>query len=208
METLKALFNEFRQAPLPALQRWESLRMPWFIMSMAALVMILTAMGYFQWYLELDPCELCVYIRFSQFCILFGGLIIMIKPTNVVLKLIGLALAWYGIIQGMMWSIELEQLHIAGQAMEAALMDGGDLFAMGGGAASCGTDPQFPLGLPLDEWFPYEFKPTGICGEDGWLMFGLNMAEYCIISYALYGIALAAGTLATMKNIMESSSTD
>ena len=203
METLKALFSEFRQSPTGALQRWEQMRMPWLIMSVAALAMILTAMLYFQWYLQLDPCELCVYIRFSQFCIFFAGLIIMIKPTNVPLKVIGLALAWYGIIQGMMWSIELEQLHVAGEAMDAALLEGGDLFAMGGGAASCGTDPRFPLDLPLHEWFPYEFQPTGICGEDGWLMFGLNMAQYCIISYALYGIALAGGTLGTIRNLIK-----
>ncbi len=192
------LFNSFKQAPVLTLQQWQEQRAVWLVMSGAALFLILSAMGYFQWFLEMDPCEICVYIRFSQFCILFAGLIIVINPKLPVLKFLGLVLAWYGVIQGMIWSIDLNELHHASHALDDVMAAGGDLFAAGGGEGACSTEPKFPLGLPLHEWFPYEFQPSGICGEDDWSLLGLNMAQYCIIAYTCFALALGAVTLGTL----------
>ncbi|QIZ77658.1 disulfide bond formation protein B [Ferrimonas lipolytica] len=196
------LFQQFKQAPMGTLSSWEQQRPVWLVMSAASLFLILSAMGYFQWFLEMDPCEICVYIRFSQCCILFAGLIIAINPRISVLKLIGLALAWYGVLQGMAWSIELNVLHDSSHALDDVMASGGDLFAAGGGGGACSTEPHFPLGLPLHEWLPYEFQPSGICGEDDWTLLGLNMAQYCIIAYTFFIVALAPVTAGTVKNLI------
>ncbi|SDI93859.1 disulfide bond formation protein DsbB [Ferrimonas sediminum] len=187
-------WQDLKSAPLTTLQQWQQQRWIWLLMSGAALFLILAAMGYFQWFLAMDPCEICVYIRFSQMCILFAGLIIAIKPDNQLLKLAGMALAWYAVLQGMAWSIELAGLHDSSHALDAVMAEGGDLFAAGGGGGACSTEPKFPLGLPMHEWFPYEFQPSGICGEDDWSLLGLNMAQYCIIAYSVFIAALSAVT--------------
>lgn len=203
METLKILFGNLKKQPISTLQSWQDQRPIWGIMSGAALFLILSAMGYFQWFLNMEPCELCVYIRFSQLCILLGGLIVIIKPSNLIFKLLGMALAWYGVIQGMDWSLRLADLHHTAHALDAAMAVGGDLFAAGGGGAACSTEPTFPLSLPMHEWFPYEFQPSGICGEDDWSLLGLNMAEYCIIAYTIFTIALSAVTVGTISRLLK-----
>ncbi|QIZ78150.1 disulfide bond formation protein B [Ferrimonas lipolytica] len=203
MNPITAGFSSLKSAPAQTLSEWQNQRWLWLVMSGAALFLILSAMGYFQWFLEMDPCEKCVYIRYSQFCILFAGLIIAIKPSNNVLKVIGLLLAWYGVVQGMAWSIQLNDIHHAAHELDDVLSSGGDLFAAGGGAGSCSTDPKFPLGLPLHEWFPYEFQPSGICGEDDWSLLGLNMAEYCIIAYSIFGICLGAATFGWVSKLLK-----
>ncbi|WP_368872898.1 disulfide bond formation protein B [Shewanella algae] len=196
MNLVSRLFAEFKQAPLPALGRWQAQRGVWLLMAGAALFLLLSAMGYFQWFLAMDPCELCVYIRFSQCCILIAGIAMAIKPSSQWLKILGLVLAWYGVIQGMLWSVELQQIHAA-----AHMLDGGDIFATGGGGAACSTEPDFPLGLPLHEWLPYEFAPTGGCGEDDWSLLGMNMADYCIIAYSIFSLALGAVTLGWLYSL-------
>ncbi|MEL4424217.1 disulfide bond formation protein B [Shewanella indica] len=73
--------------------------------------------------------------------------------------------------------------------------------ATGGGGAACSTEPHFPLGLPLHEWLPYEFAPTGGCGEDDWSLLGMNMADYCIIAYSIFSLALGAVTLGWLYSL-------
>ncbi|QIZ78299.1 disulfide bond formation protein B [Ferrimonas lipolytica] len=202
MNPIKEGFGALKGAPAQTLAQWQNQRWLWFVMSGAALFLILSAMGYFQWFLEMDPCEICVYIRFSQCCILFAGLIIAIQPGNNILKVVGMALAWYGVLQGMAWSIELNALHDSSHALDDVMATGGDLFAAGGGGGACSTEPHFPLGLPLHEWFPYEFQPSGICGEDDWSLLGLNMAQYCIIAYSFFTIGLGAATFGWVRNLL------
>ncbi|MBW3517187.1 disulfide bond formation protein B [Shewanella sp. NKUCC01_JLK] len=199
----KAL-SEFKTSPFQTLSEWQNQRWVWFLMSSAAAFLILSAIGYFQLFLAMDPCEICVYIRYSQFCILFAGLIIAIKPTNIWFKIIGMYIAWYGVLQGMAWSIDLAELHHTAHALDDVMLSGGDLFAVGGGAAACSTEPTFPLGLPLHVWLPFEFQPSGICGEDDWSLLGLNMAEYCIIAYVFFIIGLGAATIGWIYKFLKS----
>lgn len=168
----------------------------------AALLLILSAILYFQTFLSMDPCELCVYIRFSQCCIVISGLIILIDPKNNILKFLGLLLAWYAVVQGMIWSVDLMHIHNAAHMEVDIEMD---FFAAAGDAAgaACSTEPRFPLNLPLHEWLPFEFLPTGGCGEDDWALFGLNMAHYCIIAYSIFIVCLfplTIGWFASLKN--------
>lgn len=191
MTVFNSLIKDFTQAPVPTLARWQEGRVLWAVMLFAAVFLLLSAMGYFQVFLGMAPCELCVYIRFSQCCIVIAGAIILINPRNHILKAIGVVLALYAVAQGMDWSIKLMHIHDAAHLVVDESMD---FFAEAGSAAgsACSTEPRFPLGLPLDKWLPFEFAPTGGCGEDDWSLLGMNMAHYCIIAYTVFAIGLTA----------------
>ncbi|GAA4881972.1 disulfide bond formation protein B [Ferrimonas pelagia] len=184
MELLKSLWANVKAEPVPTLHRWANLRPVWFVMAGAALFLEATAHIYFQWFLAMDPCEKCVYIRYSQFCIMFAGLLIAIKPQNLVLKLIGLYIAWWAILQGMVWSVDLVASHSTMEALDTGM----DFFAAGGGANACATEPSFPFGLPLHEWFPTTFAITGVCGEDNWSFLGGSMGHWLVF---IYGVKIA-----------------
>lgn len=181
-------WGALRGDPLGTLAHWQNYRAIWLIGATVALGMELIAYFFFQTYLEMEPCELCVYIRFSMSAIFLGGMAAAIAPRNVILRALGYIVVAYGIYKGFEWCIRLEQQHAMMHALEA----GGDLFAAGGGAGACSTEPTFPFGLPLHVWFPGTFMPTGLCGEDDWAFLGMNMAQWLLIVYAVYAVALAA----------------
>ncbi|EGX5813180.1 protein-disulfide oxidoreductase DsbI [Salmonella enterica] len=139
-----------------------------------------------------------------------GGVIAAINPKNIVLKLIGCIAAFYGSIMGIKFSIKLNGIH---HAVHNA--DPDSLF----GVQGCSTDPTFPFNLPLAEWAPEWFKPTGDCGYDapivpdgvtlssvqqwfvdlyqqseGWYLLPpwhfMNMAQACMLAFGLCLILL------------------
>lgn len=197
--SLNTLWSQFKAHPGDCLVSLQRERPIWWVMVGASLFLILSAILYFQLFLAMDPCELCVYIRFSQSCIVIAGLIILINPKNNILKFLGLMLAWYAIIQGLIWSYDLMNIHNAAHMVVDESMD---FFATAGDAAgsACSTEPRFPLGLPLDKWLPFEFAPTGGCGEDDWSLFGMNMAHYCLIAYSFFAIALLPLTYGWLRS--------
>lgn len=198
--SIKEFWGQFKATPADSLMHMQDHRPIWLVMVGGALFLILSAIFYFQLFLAMDPCELCVYIRFSQCCIVLAGLIILIDPRNHILKFLGLLLAWYAIIQGWMWSYELMKIHDAAHMVVDESMD---FFAAAGDAAgsACSTDPRFPLNLPLDEWLPFEFAPTGGCGEDDWTLLGMNMAHYCMIAYTVFMVCLAPLTFGWIRSL-------
>lgn len=185
-------WGALKRDPLGTLNRWQDQRAIWLVGGLVALAMELIAYFYFQTFLAMAPCELCVYIRFSMTVIFLGGMLVAIAPKNAILRAIGFIVIGYGVFKGWEWCIRLEMTHHMMQALEA----GGDLFAAGGGAGACSTEPSFPFGLPLHVWFPSTFMPTGLCGEDSWRFLSLNMAEWLMIVYAVYTVLLAAMLLA------------
>ncbi|MFQ6370673.1 disulfide bond formation protein B [Shewanella sp. YIC-542] len=175
-------------------------RAPWYVMAGVALSALITAGLYFQMWLAAEPCEQCVYIREAQFFILLGGIAILINPKVIGLKVVGLASAWTGVFYGLVCSVKLSGIE---KAMHLLQSDNDqDLFSSGAGANACSLEPHFLTGLPLDVWWPTEFKPGGICGEFQWELFGLGMADYCIIIFAAFGICLLPLTYAFIKKLV------
>ncbi|MGL5665228.1 MAG: disulfide bond formation protein B [Shewanella sp.] len=198
--SINKLWQDLKDNPTDCLISLQRERFIWCVMIGASLFLILSAIFYFQLFLNMDPCELCVYIRFSQSCIVIAGLIILINPKNNLLKILGLLLAWYAIIQGLIWSYDLMNIHNAAHMVVDTSMD---FFAAAGDAAgsACSTEPRFPLGIPLDKWLPFEFAPTGGCGEDDWSLFGMNMVHYCLIAYTVFVIALLPLTYGWLRSL-------
>jgi len=204
---IKDFWRDLKTSPINTIARWQDARFLWIVMAAAAMMLLLTAHNLFQHYVYMAPCEQCVYIRFAFFCMVFGGIIAAIKPSQIVLKIVGYILGFWGIIQGIMYSIKLNTIHHAAH--------GDDPF----GVQGCSAEPSFPLGLPLDSWFPDWFLPTGACGFDnpippegvefsglqqwlidfyseGWYLIPsmhlVNMAQACLFAFIVCFILLGA----------------
>jgi disulfide bond formation protein DsbB len=128
--------------------------------------------AYFQNYLELRPCELCVYIRFSMAAVFLGALVVALNPRRAVLQLAGGLIILWALVQGLVWDLRLKGLYSTASAQAYTL---------------CSPSvARFPLGLPLDRWLPSHFAPAAPCGFDGWSLLGLNMAEWLLPVYVFF----------------------
>ncbi|SEM43068.1 disulfide bond formation protein DsbB [Syntrophus gentianae] len=129
-------------------------RVPWILLAVIGLGLELAAYSIFQKWLFMRPCELCVYIRFAMACLVIGGLFGTVHPKTLALKLVAYGVAVYGAAKGIAYSLTLIRI---GRAYSSD-----DPF----GVEGCSTTPAFPFHLPLHEWFPNVFLPTGDCGID------------------------------------------
>lgn len=102
----------------------------------------------------MSPCEQCVYIRFAFLCIALGGIIATVNPRNVILKCMGYGFTYWGCILGIKFCITLDRIHRALRSDNPF------------GVQGCSDVPAYPFGMPLDQWFPAWFQPTGECGYD------------------------------------------
>jgi disulfide bond formation protein DsbB len=129
-------------------------RVLWILLAIIGLGLEQVAYQIFQQWLYMRPCEQCVYIRFAMVCLIIGGIVGAINPKIPVLKLIGYGVAIYGAIKGIGYSLTLIKI---GEAYRS-----GNPF----GVQGCSATPTFPFNLPLHEWFPNTFLPTGDCSVD------------------------------------------
>lgn len=170
---LKGLKNDF-WGTLAGLQ---SRRGIWLFFAGTALFMELFSWAFFQTFLGLEPCELCVYIRFSMLAICLGALVAAVLPDSALFRLAGYALTAWWTVQGFLWSKRLD--HENFMAADPDWISG------------CAGIPSFPFGLPLHEWLPSHFMPLAICGEDSaWTLFGFSMPEWLFLVYGCFALAI------------------
>ena len=134
--------------------KFQDSRISWAILVFVSVALVVIAHSLFQNYAYMPPCEQCVYIRFAFLCMTLGGVIAIINPKNLLFALIGYIFAFWGALQGIMYSVKLAKIHDA--------VHGDDPF----GVQGCSTEPHYPFGLPLEKWAPDWFMPTGDCGYD------------------------------------------
>jgi len=129
-------------------------RIPWILLGITGLSLDMAAYNIFQNWLYMRPCEICVYIRFATTALVIAGILGAVNPGNLALKSAAYIVALYGTVKGLAHSLELIKI---GKALR-----GSDPF----GVQGCSPSPSYPFGLPLHEWFPGIFLPTGDCGVD------------------------------------------
>lgn len=134
--------------------KFQDSRFSWALLVFVSVALVVIAHSLFQNYAYMPPCEQCVYIRFAFLCMALGGVIAMINPKNLIFAIIGYVFAFWGAVQGIMYSVKLAKIHDA--------VHGDDPF----GVQGCSTEPHYPFGLPLEKWAPDWFMPTGDCGYD------------------------------------------
>ncbi|MCP4127864.1 MAG: disulfide bond formation protein DsbB [Gammaproteobacteria bacterium] len=156
-------------------------RSAWLMLALSALGLVLAAL-YFQYYLQLEPCVLCVYERSSVAMIFFAGLVGFINPNMLWLRLSGYLL-WAG---GVIWGLYLSIRH-AGIQM-GLIQD-----------SSCEFVANFPSWMQLDHWLPWLFNPTGYCDEIQWQFLGLSMPQTMVIANVVYLIVMLVVLVAEFR---------
>ncbi|MCC5826520.1 disulfide bond formation protein DsbB [Alkalimonas sp.] len=157
------------------LKKFSKQRLSWLLLFLTALGLELAAL-YFQYGMGLEPCIQCVYIRAAVAGILLAALLGLMAPGSGPIRVLAcmgwLAAAIYGWMEARKLS-EIEQL----------IADGGFY--------SCALFADFPDWLPLHQWLPAIFDPTGPCGAIDWQFAGASMADWMqwiFVAYALMAV--------------------
>ena len=146
-------------------------RLFWFGLLLTALGLETAALG-FQYLMDLRPCVLCIYERVAVAGVALAGLIGLISPTQGIIR----ALAYLVWASSTLWGLSLAMEHVGIQ--------------MGTPGLSCEFFANFPAWLPLDQWAPAVFAPTGYCDEIQWQFLGLSMPQWMLIVYVGYLLLL------------------
>ena len=144
-------------------QRW-----PWLLLGASALSLDLCAL-FFQHVMKLDLCVMCVYERIPVLAIFVIGLIGASAPQNLFIRLV----AFLGWIVSAIWGLKLAIEHTNYQLHPSPFN-------------TCDFLPNFPDWLPLHQWVPWFFSPTGDCADIVWTFLGYSMPQWLIVSFSIY----------------------
>ncbi len=156
-------------------------RSAWLLLVISSLLLELTAL-YFQYGMGLQPCVLCVYERLAIVGLFIAGIIGFLAPRTLILRLIAIALGLFSSIKGLMISIRHLDLQMNPKPWK-----------------QCEFLPNFPETLPLHQWLPSLFNPTGSCDNSQWSLFGITMVQWLVFIFAVYVIVLGVMLIAQLK---------
>ena len=92
---------------LALLKRFSEKRSAWFLLAFSSLALESTAL-YFQYGMGLQPCVLCVYERLAIIGLFIAGIIGLLQPRALIIRLIALALGLFSSIKGLLVSFTNE----------------------------------------------------------------------------------------------------
>lgn len=164
---------------------WSLKRSGWALLTITAISLELTAL-YFQHGMELQPCVMCIYERVAVLGIVFAGIIGCIAPRFLIIRLIALALGLFSAIKGLLIAINHMDLQMNPAPWK-----------------TCPIIPDFPQTLPLHEWLPFMFKPSGLCSEISWQWLGLTMVQWLVVAFSVYTLVLILVLISQVKKSKE-----
>ena len=129
---------------------------------------------YFQYSENMDPCVYCVYERALIATYVVAGFVGFIAPDFLITRVLAVLIALAGSVWGLYISIS-HYLEVYSQDL----------------SSQCQLSASFPSFLPLDEWLPWLFSPTGACMELPWRLLGYGMPEWIIAIFSV-GLILSA----------------
>ncbi|MCE9678594.1 disulfide bond formation protein DsbB [Shewanella sp. AS1] len=156
-----------------ALTHFAHSRKAWIILFLSGLALEITAL-FFQHVMKLDPCVMCIYIRLAVIGIMLAGL----------LGIFGYQFKGLRALATLVWGVSA----VWGVKLAYELVD---IQTNANPFATCSFLPDFPGWMPLHEWLPWLFLPTGMCTDTPWEIFGVTMAQWMILAFTLYLIAFA-----------------
>ncbi|QSX38756.1 disulfide bond formation protein DsbB [Shewanella sedimentimangrovi] len=163
------------------LTRFAHGRLAWGLLALTALGLELSAL-YFQYGMKLDPCVMCIYIRLAVLGLLLAGIIGMIAPTLRPVRILASLLWGASAVWGVKLSMELVDIQTNPSPF-----------------ATCSFLPEFPGWMPLHDWLPSVFMPTGMCTDIPWEFAGVTMAQWMIVAFATFLAALALFLVPVLK---------
>jgi disulfide bond formation protein DsbB len=139
------------------------------------LASILTAIFYFQGYLGLEPCPLCIVSRLNFMAI---GTVAFIAAVH---GPVGLGLKVYG---GLLAALAATGIGVS--IRHSWIQHNPPKFE------SCGADMDFILNtMPLAQALPRIFSGTGSCSKVDWSFAGLSIPEWAGLAYlAVLGVSI------------------
>lgn len=158
---------------MDALIRFSQCRTSWLILMLSAILLEVAAL-FFQYGMDLSPCVMCIYIRVAVLGLILAGGIGAIAPQRIAVRLIA----------GLVWGISA----IWGGMLAKELVD---IQSNPSPFATCAFLPDFPEQLPLHDWLPSVFMPTGMCTDIPWEFMGVTMASWMIVAFTGYIVTLA-----------------
>lgn len=159
----------------------------WLLLAISALGLELSAL-YFQYFMALPPCIMCIYQRVAILSIFFAGIVGYFSCKNLVGRLAAFTLFGAGAIWGLL--VAFEHVEMQGAAFSIFF--------------TCELTPNFPSWAPLHEWLPFLFEATGDCGDINWEFLGYSMPQWMIVVYSFYSVIFAitlGARVAKLKNI-------
>lgn len=142
----------------------------WLLLFLSTLALEMTAL-YFQYGMGLQPCVMCIYERVALAGIMFAALIGFLQPKFIIIRLIALFIGLGSTVKGLLLALK----HVDYQTNPHPLNQ-------------CTYLPEFPQSLPLDQWLPALFQPTGSCSEISWQFLGVTMAQWIVVIFAFYSL--------------------
>jgi disulfide bond formation protein DsbB len=155
-------------------------RPAWLVLFISVLGLELAAL-YFQYFMDLKPCIMCIYQRTAVFGILFS-----ILPVLLLNNLVTRLLAYLGWGVSSIWGLLIALEHVDIQTASNPFF------------ATCEIVPNFPNWLPLHQWLPNIFAATGDCGDINWSFMDMSMPQWMIVVFALYSAIWAIALLARL----------
>jgi disulfide bond formation protein DsbB len=157
---------------LTAMIRFAHSRMAWGVLALSALSLELAAL-YFQHVMQLEPCVMCIYQRLAVLGLLLAGIIGFLAPGIRTVRLLAASLWGFSASWGLRLAIELNDMQQNPSPF-----------------STCSFLPDFPSWMPLHEWLPSVFMPTGMCTDIPWSFIGITMSQWMIVAFATYLLAL------------------
>ncbi|WP_157964743.1 disulfide bond formation protein DsbB [Algibacillus agarilyticus] len=144
----------------------------WLILFISALFLEGAAL-YFQYVLGYEPCVKCIYTRVAVFGFILAGLIGLIAPNKLLVRLLAYGIFVLSLISAFIIAFE----HIEVQRNTLSIF------------AICEAIPNFPEWFQIHIWFPDLFEVRGSCGDVNWEMFSLSMPEWMVVIYSMYTLS-------------------
>jgi disulfide bond formation protein DsbB len=112
---------------------------------------------------------MCIYERVAMLAILIAGLLGMLAPRFLLVRLVAIALWIFGALKG----LEIARRH-TGYQLDPKPWD------------QCPLFPEFPPTLPLDQWFPNIFAAGGSCKDITWQMLNWTMPQWLTLAFGTF----------------------
>lgn len=139
------------------------------LLVLITIIASLVAILFFQKYLQLDPCPLCIFQRVGLWVMgVFTLLAALINPKKRITRLI----LWLGAMAGAVWGLSVAGRHVWLQHLPADEVP------------ACGPGLDYWVDtLPLLQVFQEVLKGSGECAIIDWSLFGISIPQMTLAMF-------------------------
>ncbi len=146
------------------------------LLVLLTIIASLVAILFFQNYLQLDPCPLCIFQRIGLWVMgIFAFLALIINPKKFAIRI----LLWLSAMVGAVWGLFVAGRHVWLQHLPADEVP------------ACGPGLNYWVEtLPILQVFQEVLKGSGECAVIDWSLFGISIPEMTLLMFAFLVVVL------------------